>query len=145
MMTDKIEFTTDQERLDFEMIFEFLSATYWAKGLSRSRLKRAIENSLNVGAYKNKKLVGYARIITDQATYAYLCDVFVVEEERGRGVSKEMMKFIIALPQLHGIKRFALVTKDAQGLYRQFGFENMPEPAMYMEINRGGYTHLQEA
>ncbi len=144
-MNKTLEFSTDASRLDFETIYEVLRNIYWAKGLGRERLKRAIANSINVGAYEGGQLVGYARIVTDSATYAYLCDVFVLESHRGQGISKEMMNFIMKLHELHGIKRFALVTKDAQELYRRYGFENMLTPEMYMEINRGGYEWLNES
>lgn len=139
-----LELSTDPSRLDFETIYEVLRNIYWAKGLGRERLKRAMAHSINIGAYEGEKIVGYARIVTDSATYAYLCDVFVLESHRGQGISKAMMKFIMDLPELHGIKRFALVTRDAHSLYRRFGFENTPKPENYMEIHRGGYEWLNE-
>jgi GNAT superfamily N-acetyltransferase len=143
-MSKSLELSTDVSRLDFETIYEFLRNIYWAKGLGRERFKRAMAHSINVGAYDAGKLVGYARIVTDSATYAYLCDVFVVESHRGQGISKAMMRFIMDLPELQGIKRFALVTRGAHSLYRRFGFENTPTPENYMEINRGGYEWLNE-
>jgi GNAT superfamily N-acetyltransferase len=136
------KFSTDKSLLQFDVVYGFLSNSYWSANLSKIRMQRAIENSLNVGVYLEGKQVGYARIITDYATYAYLCDVFVLGSHRRLGLSKALMKYVIELPELEGIKRFALITKDAQGLYQKFGFENMSHPEMYMEVNKSGIYGL---
>lgn len=140
-----ITFCRDLEKIDFEFVYSFLTTSYWSEGISRSRMKRAMENSVNVLALSNDKPAAYARIITDQATFAYLCDVFVIEAERGKGISKALMKYILAMPELQGIKRFNLATKDAHELYRQFGWTELAQPERYMEINHPGiYKTLVE-
>jgi GNAT superfamily N-acetyltransferase len=125
--------TTAQARLDFEVIFHAIAESYWARGISRTRLKKAIEHSLAFGAYEDDKFVGFARIITDHATYAYLCDVFVVPEARGRGISKALMAAIVAHPDLQELRRWSLATRDAHGLYSRFGFKPLSAPELYME------------
>lgn len=141
----ELELTDDAARMDFDAIHGFLSKSYWSEGISATRMRRAMEHSINVGAFVDGAQVGYARIVTDRATYAYLCDVFVDEGARGQGVSKKMMEYILALPALHGIKRFNLATKDAHGLYARYGWTPLSDPAMHMEINRSGiYRTLRE-
>jgi GNAT superfamily N-acetyltransferase len=133
------------EKMDFEFIHGFLSRSYWSEGISVSRMKRAMDHSINVGAFIDGKQVAYSRVITDRATFAYLCDVFVIESVRGKGISKMMMRYLLELPALQGIKRFTLCTMDAHGLYRQFGWKELTAPEMYMEINRSGiYKQLNE-
>jgi ribosomal protein S18 acetylase RimI-like enzyme len=138
----EIRFSKDVSEMDFEFVYQSILSTYWAKGLSRERMKRAMQHSINIAGFQGSRQISYARIITDYATYAYLCDVFVSEETRGQGISKKMMEFLMRLPELHGIKRFALITKDAQSLYKKFGFENMERPEMYMEISRGHFIGI---
>jgi GNAT superfamily N-acetyltransferase len=141
----KLTLTDDLTKIDFTFVHGWLSKSYWSEGIAISRMKRAMEHSINVGAFLDGRQVGYSRIITDHATFAYLCDVFVDESARGLGASKEMMRFILGLPALQGIKRFTLVTKDAHGLYRQFGWEDLKQPDMYLEIARPGiYKTLNE-
>ncbi len=132
----------DFKKMDFAMIHLYLSQTYWSEGISKIRMKRAMENSLNVGAFVSGQQVGYARIVTDQATYAYLCDVFVLDFAKGKGYSKLMLEFILKMHELSGIKRFSLATKDAHKLYAQFGWKPLENPAMYMEIYRPGIYKL---
>lgn len=128
--------STDNQKLQFDVIHTFLTSSYWSEGISKSRFKTAVENSLNIGAYVQDKQVGYMRVVTDKATFAYLCDVFVLESERGKGLSKEMMTFMQELPELQNLRRFMLATKDAHGLYSQFGFVSPQRPERLMEITK---------
>ena len=124
----------DASRLDIAMVHGFLASSYWARGMSEELLRRAIANSISFGVYVGDEQVGFARAITDRATYAYLSDVFVLEAHRGRGLSKLLMEAIVSHPDLQGLRRFALLTRDAAGLYRQFGFRELEKPEMHMEI-----------
>ena len=126
--------STDPERLDREAIHAFLSNSYWAKGIPRAILDRSIENSLCFGLYEGPRLVGFARVITDRATFAYLADVFVLESHRGRGLSKWLMEVILGHPDLQGMRRWTLATRNAHGLYEQFGFRRLTSPDRLMEI-----------
>ena len=126
--------STDRGRLDRDAIHAFLSNAYWAKGIPREVLDRSIENALCFGVYEGPKLVGFARVITDSATFAYLADVFVLESHRGRGLSKWLMEIILGHPELQGLRRWTLATRDAHGLYEQFGFRKLTSPERLMEI-----------
>src|SRR5689334_12965902 len=125
--------STDRHRLDVDLVHDYLSTSYWAAGMPRDVLERAIENSLIFGIYAANAQVGFARAITDLATYAYLSDVFVVEGYRGRGLSKWLMECILAHPGLQGLRRFALFTRDAQGLYLRYGFAPARSSSVYLE------------
>lgn len=129
-----VEVSTDDTRLDIDLIHHFLARTYWSPGIPRDILERALANSLNFGAYAAGKQLGFARIVTDRATFAYLCDVFVVEAWRGRGVSKFIMECVMGHPELQNLRRVMLATADAHGLYRQFGFAVIARPERMMEI-----------
>lgn len=129
--------STDKRRLDRAMIHRFLTTCYWAKGIPRKTVERSIENSLCFGIYQNNQQVGFARVISDFATYAYIGDVFIVEHYRGRGLGKLLMTSIIEYPDLQGLRRWALVTKDAHSLYAQFGFQPVKSPERHMEIFDG--------
>lgn len=131
---DGLVISTDRERLDRQVIHDFLRNSYWAREIPREVLDRSIENALCFGMYEGKKLVGFARVITDQATFAYLSDVFVLESHRGRGLSKWLMEVILAHPQLQNLRRWTLATRDAHGLYEQFGFRPLSHPERLMEI-----------
>jgi GNAT superfamily N-acetyltransferase len=127
--------TTDKSMLDIDLIHKFLaSESYWAKNRPRDVVERSIENSLCFGAFDGREQVGFARVITDYATFAYVADVFVVEAHRGRGVSKELIRAMREHPQLQRLRRWHLVTTDAHGLYRQFGFRELESPEKHMEI-----------
>ena len=127
--------STDRSRIDVDLVTEFLSTrSYWAPGMPREVLERAIAGSLCFGIYENAAQVGFARVITDAATFAYLADVFVLESHRGRGLSKWLMEVIIAHPSLQGLRRFQLGTRDAHGLYERFGFRPLAHPERMMEI-----------
>jgi GNAT superfamily N-acetyltransferase len=130
------EITTDKSKLDLEVIHEFLKNSYWSPGIPRETLAKAMEQSLCFGVLQSGVLVGFARVISDYATFAYLADVFVLESHRGKGLSKRLMEAVIADPQLQGLRRFLLATRDAHGLYAQFGFKPLAAPPRFMEINR---------
>ena len=114
--------STDRSKLDVDVIHRFLARSYWAEGIPRETVVRSIENSLCFGVYDNARQIGFARVISDFATYAYLADVFILEPYRERGLGKELMASIMAHPDLQGLRRWSLGTRDAQGLYAQFGF-----------------------
>ena len=126
--------STDRNRLDRTMIHDFLSRrSYWAKGRELDVINRGIDNSLSFGIYRGEQQVGFARVVTDYATFAWLADVFVLEEYRGRGLGKWLIEVILAHPQLQGFRRWALSTKDAHELYRGFGFNELTRPERWME------------
>ncbi|RYU92577.1 N-acetyltransferase [Mucilaginibacter terrigena] len=127
--------STDKALLDFDVIFNYLDReSYWAKNIAPQRLQTAIEGSLCFGVYKDGNQVGFARIISDMATFAYLCDVFILPAYQGAGLSKWMMQTIMAYPGLQGLRRWSLATLDAQGLYKQFGFTPLTNPEQWMQI-----------
>ena len=138
--------STDTERLDFSAVHAYLSRSYWSTGISRSLVERAAANSLCFGLYREQppaaEQVGYARVVTDRATFAYLADVYVLEAHRGQGLSKWLMRFITAHPDLQTLRRFLLGTRDAHGLYTRFGFGPLADPTRMMEILRPD-AHLQ--
>ncbi len=128
--------SSDRERLDLNVVHDFLAASYWSPGLPREVLQRAIEGSVCFGVYHQGKQVGFARVVTDKATFAYLCDVFVLDSHRGRGLGRWLMEAVVAHPDLQGLRRMVLVTRDAHGLYEKFGFLPLARPAGYMELHR---------
>jgi GNAT superfamily N-acetyltransferase len=131
------EFTisTDRAKLDMGFIHEYLAKKlYWVPGIPLEKVVTAADHSLNFGVYHGDRTIGYARIVTDYARVAYLADVFIVEEYRGRGLSKWLMEVIMAHPDLQGLRRWMLHTKDAHGLYAQFGWSAAAKPDRYMEI-----------
>ena len=132
-VNDEFVISTDRSKLDVDLVHEYLVGSYWAAGMPRHTLERAIENSLTFGMYHGDQQVGFARAITDLATYAYLSDVFIVEAFRGRGLSKWLMECILAHPDLQRLRRFALFTRDAQGLYERYGFGPPRGKSTYLE------------
>ena len=141
------EFTvsTDRARVDLGLVYGFLTECYWAKGITREVVSRSIENSLPFGVYRGAKQVGFARVITDRATFAYIADVFILEPYRGHGLSKLLMQCIMEHPELQGLRRWSLATRDAHGLYSQFGFKRVTSPEMWMEIHHPGvYSSAQK-
>lgn len=128
--------STDPVRLDLDAIHAFLSRSYWATGIPRSVVERSIQGSLCFGVYAAGQQVGFARVITDEATYAYLADVYVLQEYRGQGLARWLMEVIMAHPALQGLRRFTLVTRDAHGLYSRFGFRPLQNPENHMEVRR---------
>ena len=131
---DEYSISTDRSLLDIDLIHNFLSNhSYWASGRPREVVERSIDNSLPFGIYKGEQQAGFARIVTDYATFAWVADVFVLPEHRGRGLAKWLMEVIIAHPQLQGFRRGVLSTKDAHGLYERFGFVKLHRPERWME------------
>lgn len=127
--------STDKSRLDTDMIHRYLSEeSYWAKDIPRDLVERSIENSICFGAYDGHRQIGFARVVTDCAVFAYIGDVFVLHAYRGRGVSKQLMQAIREHPDLQRLRRWHLLTRDAHALYRQFGFHPIEEPERHMEI-----------
>jgi GNAT superfamily N-acetyltransferase len=128
--------STDRARIDVAAVHAFLSKTYWAPGIPEDVVRRGIAGAICFGIYHGRDQVGFARVITDAATYAYLADVYVLESHRGRGLAKWMMEQIMTHPSLQGLRRFALSTRDAHALYAQFGFQTVANPERQMEIMR---------
>jgi len=126
--------STDSRRLDRERIHDFLIDSYWAPGIPRETVDRSIDHALCFGVYEGQALIGFARVVTDRATFAYLADVFVLESHRGRGLAVWLMEAIRAHPDLQGLRRWILMTRDAHGLYEKFGFRTMENPSRCMEI-----------
>jgi len=131
---DEFVISTDKDRLDVDLISKFLlEESYWANSRSPEQMSRAIENSLCFGVYFGEKQVGFARVISDFATFAYLGDVFILNDFRGRGLSKWLMETVVSHPDLQGLRRWILATRDAHGLYEQFGFTLLKLPERWME------------
>ena len=130
----EIVVTTDRSRFDLEVIHGYLTRSYWAKGIPRATVARAMDRSLCFGAFEGDRQVGFARVISDLTTFAYVSDVFVVESHQGRGVGKRLMAAIVAHPELQELRRWALFTRDAHGLYRQYGFREPRYPERLMEV-----------
>ncbi len=129
MISDELEWIQVNE------VHAYLSSeSYWAKGISIELVQRSIENSLCWGVYFEGKQIGFARMITDQATFAYLADVYILENHRGKGLSKQLLKEILSHPKLHGLRRMMLATRDAHGLYAQFGFTVPEDPQKLMQL-----------
>jgi len=126
--------STDRAKLNVEVIHRFLTRSYWAEGIPRETVIRAIENSLCFGVYNGAEQVGFARVVSDFATFAYLADVFILEPYRERGLGKELIATVMAHPELQGLRRWSLGTRDAHGLYAQFGFTALENPSRMMEI-----------
>ncbi len=132
--------STDRARLDRAAIHGFLQDSYWAKGIPREVVDKSIHNSLCFGLYDGEAQVGFARVITDFATFAYLADVFVLPSHRGRGLAVWLMEIIRAHPELRGLRRWVLATRDAHALYQKSGFQKLEDPGRFMEIvNREVY------
>lgn len=127
--------STDRARLDLEVVHDYLSnESYWAKGRSMETIKRSIENSVAFGVYNGaEQQVGFARVITDYATFAWLADVFILDSARGQGLGKWLVEVILAHPELQGFRRWVLATKDAHEIYRRFGFVELKRPERWME------------
>ncbi len=128
-----MQISTDPALLDPDVICEFLSRAYWASARPRERIIASLQHSLVFGVYEGKRQIGMARVVTDYATFAWLCDVFVDEAYRGQGAGKWLMETVVAHPDLQGLKRMVLVTRDAHGLYGQYGFTPLAHPEGWME------------
>lgn len=136
MQAAELTISSDKADLDIEMIHAFLSRqTAWAKGMPRDTLERAIAGSLCFGGYVGGRQIAFARLITDEATFAYLCDVFVLPDYRGKGYASSLVKHVFASPSLTGLRRIVLVTTDAHHVYRPHGFRELANPERYMELH----------
>jgi GNAT superfamily N-acetyltransferase len=132
--------STDPVKLDVDAVHEYLSRSYWATGIAKEVVRKSVEGSLCFGLYEASRQIGLARVITDSATFAYLCDVYVLEDYRGRGLGKWLMSAVRSHPDLQGLRLFVLLTRDAHGLYEQFGFSRLEKPDRYMEIRGDAHS-----
>lgn len=132
-----IDVSDDKTRLDLDQVHALLKRTHWAKDRTRETIEKSIRNSLCFGAYEGETLLGFARVVTDGCTFAYLCDVIVEEAHRGRGISRKLMEKIMAHAELQSYRKFLLATRSAHGLYAKFGFHDAPE-GRFMEIHHEG-------
>ena len=130
---DSFIISDDTARLNIDAICDFLSRAYWAQNRSRNLIEKSIQYSLNFGVYDGDRQVGFARVVTDRAIFAYLCDVFIHEDYRGKGLGKWMMECVLNHPELQGLRRWCLLTRDAHGLYKQVGFTELNDSARWME------------
>ena len=137
MNWSKAEFSVSDriESMDVTMVHGFLTTSYWARGIDKSTVERALANSLCLGVFHNGKQIGFGRAVTDRSTFAYLADVFILEEYRGRGLGKWLVDCFLEHEELQGLRRWLLATLDAHGLYRQKGFVPLQEPQRFMEIS----------
>jgi GNAT superfamily N-acetyltransferase len=131
--------STDASMLDLEVIHGFLSRSYWAAGVPENVVRRSIENSLCFGVYRGEEQAGFARVVTDRATFAYLADVFVLEEHSGQGIGKWLVEVILSHPDLQGLRRWMLATRDAHDLYRRYAFTELARPGIFMERKDASY------
>lgn len=134
----RFRISTDPANLDLAAIHAYLTRSYWADGIPVEVVARSLAGSLCFGLYEDERQIGLARVITDRATYAYLCDVFVLEEFRGQGLGRWLMESVMAHGELAGLRRFSLVTRDAHALYAPLGFTALAQPDRHMEIARPG-------
>lgn len=134
---DGLALSTERGRIDVAAVLEMLHGSHWGGAMTRERLERAIENSICIGVYEEARQLAFARVVTDMATYAYLTDVIVDEAARGRGLGTWMVESILAHPDLAGLRRIALLTRDARMLYERFGFTTDPPSSIYMELRSG--------
>ena len=128
-----IEISTDKSKLQIEMIHQFLTESYWAKGRTFKEVKQTIDNCLCFGVYLDEKQIGFARIVTDYTVFAYVMDVFILPEYQGKGYSKQLMRAINVEPVLQSCKVWMLKTSDPHGLYNQFGYNELAQPEKLME------------
>ena len=126
--------SSDGRDMDVDAIHAYLTRSYWSSGIPRATVARAVSNSLCFGLFQGEAQIGFARVVTDKATFAYLCDVYVLEGHRGQGLSKWLMESVRAHPDLQGLRRFMLGTRDAHSLYAQFGFRPLSSPLRLMEV-----------
>jgi GNAT superfamily N-acetyltransferase len=138
VIKDGFTISDDPARLDYDAIWAFISAAYWARMRTREQHDRAVAHSLCLGVYDDQMQIGFARVITDYAITAHIADVYILEPYRGRGLSKWLMSVILDHPELALVRRFTLNTDDAHGLYAQFGFKPLRKPEAMMELWRGG-------
>ena len=130
---DGFNISTDYARLDLDAVYEFLSSSYWARGIPRDVMERSIAHAIPFGIYEGERQVGFARVVSDRATVGYIGDVYVLEPWRGRGLSQWLMECVLAHPELQGFRRWILLTRDAHGLYEKYGFTPLAAPDRWME------------
>jgi GNAT superfamily N-acetyltransferase len=135
---DGIRISSDSNVMDVDAIHAYLTRSYWAEGISRALVAKAVDSSLCFGLFEGERQIGFARVITDRATFAYLSDVYVLEDYRCRGLGKWLMEAVVAHPELQGLRRFLLATRDAHGLYSKLAFTPLTHPQYFMEINHPG-------
>ena len=131
---DNFTVSCDPEKIDLGVVSKFLASSYWAKGIPEPTVAKSLANSLCFALLDGEQQVGFARVISDRATIAYLADVFVLPEYRGRGLAKWLMECVLSHPELQGLRRWVLGTRDAHGLYKQFGFTALAKPEVFMEL-----------
>ena len=136
---DECLISTERSLLDLGIVYGYLKTSYWAAGVPEDVVRRSVENSLCFGVYSGEEQVGFARVVTDRATFAYLADVFVLEEHRGRGIGKWLVEAVLSHPELRGLRRWMLATRDAHELYRKYGFAELGRPGIFMERNDASY------
>ena len=134
----KFVISTDPDRLDIQAVHAYLTRSYWAEGIPIQTVAKSIPGSLCFGLFDEARQIGFARVITDRVTFAYLCDVYVLPDYRGQCLGRWLMEAVCSHPDLQGLRRFVLVTRDAHGLYEKFGFTPVKDSARYMEIARPG-------
>ena len=134
---DSFTISTDPSKLDVDAIADMLTRAYWAQGRTREKIARYLQYSLTFGVYDGDRQIGLARIVSDYTTFAWLCDVFIHEDYRGHGLGKWLLETIHAHPDLQGLRRWMLATRDAHGLYKQFGWTPLPNPERWMEKFNG--------
>ena len=138
-LPENFSITTDKNKQDIAAIHHFLSNySHWSKNILLETVKTSVENSLTFGLFHRERQIGFARVISDYATIAYLGDVYVLPEYRGQGLSKALMQTVMAYPSLQGLRRWILLTSDAHGLYRKFGWTELQKPGLYMELHNPG-------
>ena len=138
MSDDEITITSDPAAVDVDAVHAYLRTSYWAEDIPRDIVARAIANSIPFSVRHGTRQVGFARVVTDRATFAYLSDVYVLEAYRGRGLARRLMDAVMAHPDLQGLRRFSLTTRDAARLYHRYGFAPLATPARHLEIFRPG-------
>lgn len=135
---DDFVITSDPAAVDLDAVHAYLRSSYWAEDIPRDVVARAVANSIPFSVKLGARQVGFARVITDRATFAYLSDVYILEAYRGRGLARRLMDAVMAHPDLQGLRRFSLTTRDAEGLYRRYGFTELATPQRHLEIFRPG-------
>jgi len=142
---DNYLLTTDKSKMDVISIHDFLSNhSYWSKNIPLEIVKKSIDHSLNFGLFYKSQQIGFARIISDFSTIAYLGDIYILEEHRGKGLSKQLMSFIMQHPHLQGLRRWILLTSTADWLYEKYGFEKLRQPEVYMELHNSDIYRSDE-
>ena len=141
---DGYAISTEASRLDLETVHDFLKNSYWAPGVPFEVVRRSVENSMAFGVYHGAEQVGFARVVTDRATFAYIADVFILEAHRGHGLGVRTMETVLSHPELQGLRRWMLATRDAHELYGRLGFDSLKSPGIFMEKKDASYGVCRE-